>query len=63
MHTDCWKLWDLLTSEEIKASQFTGDGWSIISRIIWLERKTKIEVEYVNIKTTPGDDDAIIIKV
>ena len=45
----------LLTSEKVKAIQFAGDGGSIISRIIALESKTKIEVEYLN-------DDAIINK-
>ena len=51
-------MWELLTSKKEKASQFTGHEGSIISRIIALERKTKIEVEHVQVKIKTGDDDA-----
>ena len=41
-HADCRKVWEFLTSDKLKASQFVWDGGSIIGRIIELERKTKI---------------------
>ena len=60
---DCRKVWELLTSEKVKASKFAGDGGSMISRIIALERKIKIEVEHAHAKTKTCDDDAIKMKV
>ena len=38
---DCRKSWELLTLEKLKVNQLVGDGRSIISRIIELERKSK----------------------
>ena len=61
-HADCRKMWELLTSEKVKASQFAGYRGSMISKIIALESKTKIEVECVHVKTKIGDDDAITNK-
>ena len=36
MHTDCRKVWALLTCDKVKSSQFSGDGESMISKIIEL---------------------------
>ena len=44
-HTHCLKVWGLLTSDKLKASQFAGDRESIINRIIELERKPRTEFE------------------
>ena len=43
IHPDCRKVWDLLTADELKSIQFTGDRGSIASKIIELESKTKIK--------------------
>ena len=61
-HTDCRKVWDLLTSDKLKASQFAEDGGSIISRVTELERKTKIKFEHTHVETKNGNDDGIINK-
>ena len=45
INMDCRKVWELLTSEILKASQLSGDGGSIVIRIIELESKSKIELE------------------
>ena len=49
INIDCWKVWESLTSETLKLSQLTGDGGSIISRIIELDRNSKIEFECVHV--------------
>ena len=41
-HVDCRKVWEFLTDHKLKAIHFSGDGRSIISKIIELESKTKI---------------------
>ena len=33
-HTDCRKAWELLTCDNVKLSQLSGDGGSIISKKI-----------------------------
>ena len=60
--TDCYKVWQLLTSGKLKASQFTGDGVSIIRKIIELESETKIEFVHEYVKTKNGNDNAILNK-
>ena len=52
-------MWELWTSKKIKASQLAGDGGSIISKIIDLESKTKIEFEYVHVTTRNNDDNEV----
>ena len=61
-HKDCYKVWTLLKADKLKESQFSGDRGSIMSKVIALESKTKIEVEYVHVKTKTGDEDAITTK-
>ena len=41
-HADCRKVWEFLTSDKLKVSQFTGDRVSIVSIIIELEQKTNM---------------------
>ena len=41
---DCYKVWELLTSEKLKTSQLEGDGRSIISKIIKLKNKQKLNL-------------------
>ena len=41
-YADCREVWELLTADKLKSSQFAGDGGSIIRKIIELESKTKI---------------------
>ena len=60
---DCRKLREFLTSNKLKASQFAGDGGSIISRIIELERKTKTEFEHAHVKQRMVMMMAQLIKV
>ena len=36
--TDCSKVWELLTTKVLKASQLAGDGGSIVSKIIELHK-------------------------
>ena len=59
MHTDCRKAWELLTEDRLKASEITGDGGSIISRIIELESKSKIRFEHEHVKTNNVEDKKI----
>ena len=61
-HADCYKVWELITADKLKASQFSGDGGSITSNISELESKTKIEFEYLHVKTKNGNEDVIINK-
>ena len=60
--TDCRKVWELLICGKVKSSQLAGDGGSIISKIIELKSKTKIEFEHVHVKTKKVDEDAITNK-
>ena len=59
MFIDCRKSWELITLETLKSSQLEGDGGSIISRIMELESKSKIEFENVQVKTTNNEDNTI----
>ena len=61
-HADYCKVQELLISDEVKSRQFVGDGGLIISKIIELESKTRIEFKHACAKTKNGDDDAIINK-
>ena len=61
-HIDCRKVWEFLTCEQVKSSQFAGDRGSIISKIIVLENKTKIEIEHAHAKTKAVNEDAITNK-
>ena len=61
-HTDCCKVWELLTADKLKAIQFAGDGGSIASKNIGLESNTNVEFEHVHVKTTNGNEDTIINK-
>ena len=49
INMNCREFWELLTSDTLKASQLAEDGGSIISRIIELENKSKIEFEHVHV--------------
>ena len=42
---------DLLIAERINASQLALDGGSIISKIIEIEKKCKVEIERTHVKT------------
>ena len=53
---DCKKIWEMVTSERLKASQFSGDVGSVISKILELERKSNIEFECVHVRTTEGSE-------
>ena len=50
------------TANKLKASQFSGDRESTVSKIIGLESETNVEVEHVHVKTTNGNEDKIINK-
>ena len=52
MHIDCKKEWEMITSDSLKASQLTGDGGSIISKILKVERKSNVEFKHVYVRTT-----------
>ena len=54
MHIDCKKEWEMITSDSLKASQLAGDGGSIISKILKVERNSHVEFEYVHVRTTEG---------
>ena len=41
-HADCCKVSESLTADKLKASQFAGDGGSIVRKIIELENKIEI---------------------
>ena len=62
IHTDCRKAWKLLTSEKLKESQLEGDCRSIISRVVELKSKSKIEFEQARVKTTSIEDNKITNK-
>ena len=59
---DFYNVQELLIADKLKAKTFAGDGRSIISRIIELESKTKIEFEYEHVKTKIGNKNKIINK-
>ena len=50
-HVVCREVWELLTGDKLKSSQFAGDIGSIIRKIIELESKTIIEFECDHVKT------------
>ena len=52
IHAYFRKTWEMATADGIKTSQLEGHGVSIVSRIIEIERKSKIKFEhaYVNAK-------------
>ena len=52
-------MWELLKLEKLKANQLAEDSGSIISRIIELDTKSKIEFEHVHAKTNKIEDSAI----
>ena len=52
MYMDCKKMWEMVTSDSLKASQLAGDGGSIISKILEVENKSNIEFEYIHVRTT-----------
>ena len=60
---DCRKVWELLISKKLKASQLIRYGGSKISKIVELENKTKVEYEHVHVKTKDNENDAIEKKV
>ena len=60
---NCCEVWEFLTADKLKASQFTWDGGSVISKIIEFESKTKIEFEYEHAKTKNDNENEIINKV
>ena len=41
MQAYCRKVWEMATANGLKASKLSGDGGSIISRIIEIESKSK----------------------
>ena len=62
MCTDCRTECQLLTCENVKSSQLTGDRGSTISKIIELENKTEIEIEHVHVKMKTVEEDIITNK-
>ena len=48
-HTDCIKAWEMVAANSSKASQLEGDAGSIVSRIIEIESKSKIDFEHAHI--------------
>ena len=56
---DCRKVSELLTSKKLKASELAGDSGPIISKIIDLENKTKVEFEHVHAKMKGSEDKTI----
>ena len=45
--------------EKLKASQLSGDGGYIISKIIEVESKTKIKFDHVHLKTKNNDNNTV----
>ena len=57
IHVDCEKVWEMLTEDLLKASCYAGDGGSFISKIRELENETKVDLQYVHIKTSESTDE------
>ena len=58
MYTDCTFLCDLLTSENIKAIQLALDCIFIMSKIIEIEKESKIEFEHIHVRTKNDNDES-----
>ena len=46
----------MVTSNRLKASQLVGDGGSISSKMLEVERRLKIEFELIHMRTTEGSE-------
>ena len=50
-HMDCKVAWELLTDDMLKDNQFAMDRGSIISKILEIERESRVQFEYTHAKT------------
>ena len=57
MYMDYKKVWEMVTSERLKASQFAGDGGSISSKMLEVEKKSNIEFEHIHVRKTEGSEN------
>ena len=54
---DCKRVWVMVTSGKLEASQFSGHKGSIISKILEVEKKSNIEFEHVHVKIIVGSEN------
>ena len=47
----------MVTSNKLKANQFTRDGGSIISKTLEVEKKSNAEFEHAHVRTTEGSEN------
>ena len=56
-HVDFKVAWEMLTDCTLKANQRAMDGGSISSKTLEIERKSKLKLEYVPVKTSKDDEE------
>ena len=62
IYTDCRKVWEMVAADGLKSSQLAGDGGSIVSRIIEIESKSKIDFEYIHVNNKKVENNEIVNK-
>ena len=48
----CKAAWELLTDNILKTNQCALDGGSIVSKILEIERESKVQFEHMHVKTS-----------
>ena len=52
-------MWGLLSADALKSSQYAGDRGVIISKILVLEKKSKVEFELIHLKAKDNMEEVI----